>query len=180
MGTLWARMGHPKLMTGANLAFPEYRKIIVDQFAKAGEIGADGVHVDKMFPAPLDHNPIRPWAPTRPPGKRAILLTKEVMAACRRHNPDWAMSFECNWDRMLEFGGATWWVGNQRSTRLVFPENAETLVISSPTTTSASTTRFATDMRSCSRRPISADPSVGLPGKAWPTTSGRSSGFGIA
>ena len=42
------------------------------------------------------------------------------------------MSFECNWDRLLQFSGATWWVGNQRITRQVFPENAETLLIASP------------------------------------------------
>ena len=41
------------------------------------------------------------------------------------------MSFECNWDRMLQFTGATWWAGNQRITRSVFPENAETLAIAS-------------------------------------------------
>jgi hypothetical protein len=39
------------------------------------------------------------------------------------------MSFECNWDRLLQFTGATWWVGNQRITRAVFPENAEMLLI---------------------------------------------------
>jgi hypothetical protein len=57
----------------------------------------------------------------------AIQLTKEIMRDCRQANPDWCMSFECNWDRMLQFGDATWWVGNQRITRKVFPENAETL-----------------------------------------------------
>ena len=129
MGTLWGRIGHPKLMTGADPAFPEYRKIIVDQFAKLAEIGADGVHVDKMFPAALDYNPNLPMSPDTGPWEGAILLTKEVMAACRKHNPDWAMSFECNWDRMLQFTGATWWVGNQRITRSVFPENAEMLLI---------------------------------------------------
>jgi hypothetical protein len=131
MGTLWGRIGHQKLMTGADPAFPEYRKIIVDYFAKLAEIGADGVHVDKMFPAALDYNPNLPMSPDTGPWEGAILLTKEVMAACRKHNPDWAMSFECNWDRMLQFTGATWWVGNQLITRKVFPENAEMLLIAS-------------------------------------------------
>jgi hypothetical protein len=49
------------------------------------------------------------------------------MRECRKANPDWCMSFECNWDRVLQFGGATWWVGNQRITRKVFPENVETM-----------------------------------------------------
>ena len=121
MGTLWGRMGHPKLMTKADPAFPQYRKIIVDQFAKLAQIGADGVHVDKMFPAAIDYNPNLPMSPDTAPWEGAILLTKEVFAACRKYNPDWAMSFECNWDRMLQFSGATWWVGNQRITRRSLP-----------------------------------------------------------
>jgi len=129
MGTLWGRMGHPKLMTWADPAFPEYRKIIVDQFAKLAQIGADGVHVDKVYPSAFDFNPNLPMSPDMAPWEGVIVLTKEVMAACRRHNPDWAMSFECNWDRMLQFSGATWWYGNQRITRSVFPENAEMQLI---------------------------------------------------
>jgi hypothetical protein len=129
MGTVWARMGHPKLMTAADPAFPQYRKILVDQFAKLAQIGADGVHVDKMFPSALDYNPNLPMSPDVAPWEGAILLTKEVIAACRKHNPGWAMSFECNWDRMLQFSDASWWVGNQRITRAVFPEHAETLSI---------------------------------------------------
>jgi hypothetical protein len=86
--------------------------------------------VDKMFPSALDYNPNIPLSPDTATWEGAILLTQEIMAACRRHNPDWAMSFECNWDRMISYGAATWWVGNQLVTRKVFPENAETLAIS--------------------------------------------------
>jgi hypothetical protein len=129
MGTLWGRMGHPKRMTWADPAFPQFRKIIVDQFTKLAQIGADGVHVDKMFPSVMDYNPDLPMCPDTAPWEGSILLTKEVFAACRKYNPDWAMSFECNWDRLLQFSGATWWVGNQRITRAVFPENAEMLLI---------------------------------------------------
>jgi hypothetical protein len=132
MGTLWGRMGNPKRMTWADPAFPQFRKIIVDQFAKLAEIGADGVHVDKMFPAAIDYNPDIPMSPDTAAWEGAIILTQEVFAACRKFKPDWAMSFECNWDRMLQFSGATWWVGNQLITRRVFPENAETLLIAMP------------------------------------------------
>ena len=127
MGTLSARMGHPKLMTWADLSFPQFRKIIVDQFAKLASIGGDGVHVDKMFPTGLSFNPDSPMSPDTCTWEGAILLSKEIMAACRKRNPNWDMSFECNWDRMLQFGTATWWVGNQLITRKIFPENAETL-----------------------------------------------------
>jgi glycosidase len=127
MGTLWARAGHPKLMTWANLAFPQFRKIIVDYFVKLASIGADGVHVDKMFPTAIDYNPDSPMSPDTGTWEGAIQLTQEIMRECRKANPSWCMSFECNWDRMLQFGGATWWVGNQLITRKVFPENTETL-----------------------------------------------------
>jgi hypothetical protein len=131
-GTLWGRMGHPWLMTKADLGFSQFRKIITDQFEALAKIGADGVHVDKMFPAPFSFNPDSPMSPDTSTFEGAILLSKEVFAACRKHNPNWAMSFECNWDRMLQFGGCTWWVGNQLITRSVFPENAEMQVIQNP------------------------------------------------
>ncbi|MCX8053573.1 MAG: DUF6259 domain-containing protein [Armatimonadetes bacterium] len=101
MGTLWARMGHPKMMTWADLGFPEFRKIIVDQFEQLAKIGADGIHVDKMYPWGISHNPNSPMSPDTSTWEGAIQLCKEVMAACRKHNPNWSMSFECNWDRML-------------------------------------------------------------------------------
>ena len=52
MGTLWARMGNAKPMTWVDPSFPEYREVMLRQFLKLVEIGADGLHVDKMFPAP--------------------------------------------------------------------------------------------------------------------------------
>lgn len=130
MGTLWARMGHPKLMTWADLGFRQFRKIIVDQFAHLARIGADGVHVDKMYPSAIGYNPRSPLGPDTTTWEGAILLTGEIMRECRKLNPDWAMSFECNWDRVIQFGAATWWVGNQLITRKVFPENVETLALS--------------------------------------------------
>jgi hypothetical protein len=126
MGTLWARMGHPKLMTWADPAFPQFRKIIVDQFAALAKIGGDGVHVDKMFPSALEYNPDAPLSPDTATWEGAAMLSQEIMTECRKYNPDWGLSFECNWDRMLQFGAATWWVGNQLITRQVFPENVET------------------------------------------------------
>ncbi len=127
MGTLWSRMGNPKKMTWIDLSFPAYRKIIVDYFSKLAQIGADGVHVDKMFPTAIEYNPNAPLSPDTATWEGAIQLTKEINAECRKYNPNWNMSFECNWDRMIQFGGATWWVGNQLATRSVFPENVETM-----------------------------------------------------
>jgi hypothetical protein len=130
MGTLWGRMGHPKRMVFANPAFPQYRKIIVDQFARLAQIGADGVHVDKMMPAPIDFNPDLPMSADTAGLEGAVILTKEIFAACRKHNPDWAMSFECHWDRMMEFTCSYWW-GDGRLNQVVFPDSVGTVGITS-------------------------------------------------
>ena len=132
MATLWSRMGHPKLMSWANPSFPQYRRLIVNYFSKLAEIGADGVHIDKMFPDALDMNPNLTQSPDVAAWDGVIKLTDEIMETCKRYNPDWAMSFECNWDRMLQYTPATWWVGNMAIVRYVFPENSEVLLIASP------------------------------------------------
>jgi hypothetical protein len=125
-GALWGRIGYPRFMTNADVGFPQFRKIITDQFEALARIGADGLHVDKVFPEFLSFNPDSPMSPDTTTWEGTILLAKEVLAAGLKHNPNWAMSFECKWDRLLQFGGSTWWVGNQSVTRAVFPEIAET------------------------------------------------------
>ena len=69
MGTLLGTDRASKLMTWADPGFPAVRKIIVDYFAKLAQIGADGVHVDKMFPAAIDYNPNMPMSPDTARGK---------------------------------------------------------------------------------------------------------------
>jgi hypothetical protein len=132
MGTLWARMGHPKPMTWVDPSFPAYRDALLRQFLKLVEAGADGVHVDKMFPTPMNFNPRCELGPDTSTWEGAIRLTRMLLERGRKINPDFAMSFECNWDRMLEFGNAIWWVGNMSAVRSVFPEMVETRGITSP------------------------------------------------
>ena len=127
MGTLWARMDHPKLMAWMDVSFPQFQKIIVDKFTKLAQIGADGVHVDKMVPTGIEYNPQITMSPDEAAWEGAIQLTKKVMASCRKYRPNWAMSFECKCDRMLQFTDATWWAGYQDITRQVFPEQADTV-----------------------------------------------------
>ena len=132
MGTLWARMGNAKPMAGLDPMFPEYREALLRRFLKLVEVGADGLHVDKMFPGPMDFNPRCELGPDTSPWEGPIQLTRILMERAKKINPDFAMSFECNWDRMLEFGDAIWWVGNMSLARSVFPEMVETRGITSP------------------------------------------------
>ena len=62
MGTLGARLGYtrPPLIEECS-AIPDFRKIIVAKMRKLAEIGADGLHIDKLWPRPgLDFNPFQP------------------------------------------------------------------------------------------------------------------------
>jgi hypothetical protein len=129
MGTLWARMGNAKPMTSVDPSFPAYRDALLRQFLKLVEVGADGLHVDKMFPSPLNFNPRCELGPDTSTWEGAIRLTRRLFDAARKINPEFAMSFESNWDRMLEFGDAIWWVGNMSLVRSVFPEMVETRAI---------------------------------------------------
>jgi hypothetical protein len=132
MGTLWARMGNAKPMTSVDPSFPEYREALLRQFLKLVEVGADGLHVDKMWPSPLNFNPRCELGPDTSTWEGAIRLTRRLFDGARKINPEFAMSFESNWDRMLEFGDAIWWVGNMSLVRSVFPEMVETRPITSP------------------------------------------------
>ena len=132
MGTLRARMGHPKKMTWADPSFPEYRDVLVRQFLKLVEAGADGLHVDKMLSSQMNFNPRCELGPDVSMLEGAVGITQILLAESRKINPEFALSFECRWDRMLQFGNAIWWVGNMSSVRSVFPEMVETRAITSP------------------------------------------------
>ena len=132
MGTLWARMGHPKLMAFLDPSFDVLSDCLVEYFKKLAEIGADGVHVDKMFPTGLEFNPLMTRSVDTSTWEGAIRLAERVYRECKAINPDFAMSFECSWDRLFQYGCAIWWGGNMGFTRQVFPEMAETVSISSP------------------------------------------------
>ncbi len=128
MGTLASRMGDTvPLMAFADVAFPRMSDILTGYFVKLAEAGADGLHIDKMFPAALDFNPRLSMKPDTAPWEGAVRLMDRITRECGAVNPDFRMSFECNWDRILPFSNATWWAGNMTTAKMVFPEIAETV-----------------------------------------------------
>lgn len=128
MGTLASRMGDTvPLMAFADVSFPGMSDALTGYFRQLAEAGADGLHIDKMFPSPLDFNPRLNMKPDTSPWEGAVQLMARIDRECRAVNEDFRMSFECNWDRALEFGCATWWAGNMSTAKMVFPEVAETV-----------------------------------------------------
>jgi hypothetical protein len=133
MGTLEARLGKFKPNGFADLSIPQYRKILVGYFKRLAELGADGLHIDKMYIwNPLSFNPLSKVSPDQAECEGALQLTEETLSECRAINPGFAVSFETSWDRVLSYTGAVWWVGTMDCARWAFPEMAPTIAITQP------------------------------------------------
>ena len=133
MGTLASRMAHTvPLMTWCDASFPAIAEGHIEYFKKLAAIGTDGIHIDKMFPGHMDFNPRITMGPDTALHEGAIQLIKRIHDECRAIRPDFAISFECNWDRVLEYGAGTWWGGNMTDAKAVFPELVETVGLYQP------------------------------------------------
>ncbi len=133
MGTLASRMGlTTPMMAFLDPAFPRYSEALLHYYRKLASIGADGVHVDKMFPQAVTANPMAPMPADTSTWEGAIRFLKRMDRECRAINPQWRVSNECAWDRVLQVGTTTWWAGNMTAVKAVFPETAETVGLYQP------------------------------------------------
>lgn len=133
MGTLGSRMAHTvPLMAFEDMSFPAMHDGHLKYFKKLAEIGADGLHIDKMFPGHMNFNPRTALSPGQAQWEGAIRLIKDIHDECRAIQPDFCISFETNWDRVLSYGVGTWWAGNMSRAREVFPELIETVGLYQP------------------------------------------------
>ena len=111
MGTMAARMSitrRPNVF--ASPSFPEYRQIIVAYMKKLAEIGADGVHLDKLAWAivTLDFNPDLKVSPDRAEWEGIIQGVEEILETCQAINPEFCLSYEGVWDRLLPYTDVIW------------------------------------------------------------------------
>jgi hypothetical protein len=138
MGTLGARMGMTRPPIGScDPGFPQYRQIIVEHMRKLADIGADGVHFDKVIGRnAVDFNP----ALTMPPDEawfRGVLATmEETLDHCRAHVPHFCLGVESPWDRLLVYCDA-WWLWHDMLDHLpvmkyTFPEFLPTFAVVQP------------------------------------------------
>ena len=135
MGTFSARTrfftGRP--FSEMNPAHPEVRELLVRQMRRLAEIGVDGVHIDKMFQTPMDYNPRLTWTkPDRAHHEGIIQYLEEMLAECRAINPEFSISFEGLWDRLMSYSDVYWWGPMDSGTKSVFPQRALTTGISQP------------------------------------------------
>jgi hypothetical protein len=133
MGTLGSRTNlTTPVMAFADASFPGLADPQLAYFKKLAEIGADGLHIDKLFPQPLNFNPRIVMSPDQAPWEGTVRLIERIGRECRAIHPDFRISFETNWDRVLSYGAATWWAGNMTTARRVFPELVETVGLYQP------------------------------------------------
>ena len=139
MGTVAARMGWThRVMTFASPGFPEYRAIIARLMRKLAEIGADGLHFDKVWPYGLDFHPDLPVSPDRASTESLVEGLGEVLAACRAISPEFCLSTESHFDRTMPLALVSWtWPSNWAPDiadpmRFVFPEWTSTLAANQP------------------------------------------------
>ena len=101
---------------------------------KLAEIGADGIHIDKCHPLPLDFTPGRDGGPDSSAWEGTLRCIEEMLETCRAVNPDFALSVESNWDRMLSYTDVIWWaaLGRRSSMKDTFPQWMPTGSVNQP------------------------------------------------
>jgi hypothetical protein len=139
MGTLSARLGYTRPpLAGACSGIPAFRKIIVEKMVKLAKAGADGVHIDKLWPEPgLDFNSLSTLGPDQATAEGRLLAVKEILEACRAVNPGFAISTESAWDRTLAYSTVAWaWHDNAKDhvpvLKYTFPEWLPGLAVPQP------------------------------------------------
>jgi len=133
MGTLSARLGVTRVnSTDMNPAHPEVRQIILRYARRLAEIGADGIHFDKLFGHPLDFNPRLSTSPDRAVHEGVLQCIEEVLTECRRINPEFCISYENHWDRLISYSDVCWWCSGLSALKFVFPQWAGTLGLTQP------------------------------------------------
>ncbi len=135
MGTLSART---RFMTGTpfvevNPAHPEVRKLLINYFRKLVEIGADGLHIDKFFNTPMDFNPLLSWTgPDRAHHEGVLKFVEELFSVCRSINPNFCISYEGGWDRLMSYSEVSWWGTEPDTMKAVFPNRVLTNGVEQP------------------------------------------------
>lgn len=135
MGTLSART---RFFTGTpfvevNPKHPAVRHLLTRQFMKLVEIGADGLHIDKFFNTPMDFNPLlTESSPDRANHEGMLEFVEELFSACRRINPDFCISYEGGWDRLMPYSETSWWGPADCVLKEVFPNRTLTGGVEQP------------------------------------------------
>jgi hypothetical protein len=125
-------------MTLLSPAHPEFRKLLVDQFATLVREGAEGFQLDKtVLNGYLDFNPRLQVSPDRSMTEGILEMFQEILAKCRQINPDFALASEIFWDRAFPLVDVSYMRMNEidmpsPALRYTFPEWIATICAENP------------------------------------------------
>jgi hypothetical protein len=124
MGTLSARASMTRTgLVNCNPLHKPFRDLLVGHFGKLAQVGADGVHIDKLIIYNMDFNPALGVSPDEAIAKGELACLNDLLRACREVNPEFCISFEGFWDRLLSYGDVAWWAAPDESAlKVVFPQ----------------------------------------------------------
>ena len=142
MGTVGGRAGLVyRRCLDASVGIPRYQDILISQFRRLAEIGADGLHVDQFWPFRMDFNPLLKLSPDLAFTSGQLEVLDRLLKACREVNPEFSVSMESHlWDRPLQYGLLAWtwpdpWVPDAHSENLMrytFPEWVDSYAVRQP------------------------------------------------
>ncbi len=134
MGTLSARASITRTgLVNCNPLHKPFRDLLVGFFRKLAEIGADGLHIDKLIVYNADFSPNLGVSPDQAMGEGELACLTEVMQACRKVSPDFCISYEGWWDRLLSYGDVTWWGSPEESAlKVAFPQLTTCVGVTQP------------------------------------------------
>ena len=135
------KLGRHRMTTNGSIGIPQFRELLVSQYKKLAEVGADGLHVDQFGSYGFDFNPLLELSPDSAVAEGLLKCMQETLQACREVNPDFSVSMESGgWDRALEHGNVVWaWIPNfardhyvSNIMKYTFPEWVDSCAIFQP------------------------------------------------
>jgi hypothetical protein len=141
----WMAWGESTLLARKNLSVhrhvmasvtPQLKKILEGYFLERVKDGAEGFQIDKLIVgSTLDFNPLNTRKPDEALCEGLAEAIAELLAKCRRLNPEFCLASECGPDRMLPYIDVYYRScgGTEISTlRYVFPEWTAVQHVSAP------------------------------------------------
>jgi len=106
-GTLSTSLGSGERRVWLNPGVPGFRETLVRQLRGLAELGVDGLSLQEFFARPMDFNPATGRTPDRASWEGGLECVEAILKACRAVNPEFCVSTDLAWDRVLSVAQAS-------------------------------------------------------------------------
>jgi hypothetical protein len=155
---VWLNPGHPSV-----------RRSLVTHLAELVRRGIDGFHLQDFFARPLDFNPTTGRTADRASWEGGIACLQEILRACRAIKPEFSVSTDTLWDRLLPVTlNCSVEAGETSALRTAFPSIRPTFTVAGEDSLGA----IAEALRSQGRLRIAPENGEPMGGSAMANTVG--------